>query len=684
MVPASGQPVAADTPRPSLPAQQGSAHFLVHYDPATASGDYVSAGLADFEEAYSHLVTGGGGTPNAGLRTPVSDGTRGGDGRTDVYLVRPASQSADWSGGMAAADGNRGSGLVDSGFLYMTPDLARPAFRFRAAHEFMHVLQYAYIYTGGLFSESTANWAADMALPDVEPGDSQFNVPFLPLDCSYGSWKDTACGNGYRQWLFFEWLAEKYGVGFIHRLWTLHATSYPYLATTPTIDRQILQAAIAAEGGTLAADYAQYARALWDPTRWMTSAVNTIHTKQGTPLTTPAGISRPAPDTGVRNVPVDHLATRYVRIAQDAPSGPGDQVTVTATPGGAAGPPVLLSATGPGRARTTLPMQALGDGSYRATVSLDAAQVGDVVLPLTNDTTTDGLPFTYRAQLIPGGPAQPPTNDERATPLRVQAQTTTVLDIAYAGGAGGTEAPDCPATRTSDRGVWFVVLVDRGSLTIDPTASDFDPAVAVYDISLSEPYLWACSPLGARGLVSGETFAREYLVYVGRAYTSPGAAHTLRLDVKGVPNAGPTDDTQVVTPRVRRLKISPARFTPAKRGGLVTTKVPDKGGAKLTFVLTADARVRLAVERLLPGRRVGAKCVAPSAKNRKNRTCTRTLAVGSAIRRDVPQGRVRLGLTGRRTPGRVLPPGSYRLLVTAFGSDGARSAPASHRFRIVR
>ena len=262
---------AAETVRPTLPAQAGSAHFLVHYDPATASADYVTSALADFEESYSRLVAGGGGTPNAGLRPPVNDAPRGGDGRSDVYLMSPPGQSPTWVGGMAESDNaTYADGLVDSGFLYMTPTLSRAGFRFRSAHEFMHVIQDAYIETFGLFNESTANWASELALPDVDPGDSQFSKPFLPLDCSYGSWKLETCDGGYRQWLFFRWLSEHFGDAFVHRLWTVHATSFKFRGTTPELAREILTKAIADEPGdaTLASMYADYAAAMWDPTVW--------------------------------------------------------------------------------------------------------------------------------------------------------------------------------------------------------------------------------------------------------------------------------------------------------------------------------------------------------------------------------------------------------------------------------
>ena len=50
------------------------------------------------------------------------------------------------------------------------------ATRFRAAHEYMHVIQGAYTSSLGLLTESTANWASELALPDIDPEDNNFNA----------------------------------------------------------------------------------------------------------------------------------------------------------------------------------------------------------------------------------------------------------------------------------------------------------------------------------------------------------------------------------------------------------------------------------------------------------------------------------------------------------------------------
>lgn len=679
-------PAGAEVARPSLPAQVGTAHFVVHYDPATATADYATTGAADFEESYSRLVTGGGGTPNAGLRAPVDDAPRGGDGRIDVYLTTPPGHP-EFVGGEAVADGaTYADPHVDSGFLYMTPTLSRTAFRFRAAHELMHVIQDAYIESGSLLTESTANWAAELALPDIDPRDSQFSVPFLPFTCAYGSWGQEPCGNGYRQWLFFQWVTEHYDVGFVHRLWLRHRTDLPTASPTTASIRTLLEQAIAAEPGdaTLATVYADYMAALWDPTRWSTTAVDTLHREDGPPKVTEAGVSRATP-TAQGTLSIDRIATRYLHIAHAGASAPGDQVhlTITLPPTGGAAP-TALSATGPGRARTSTPLTLTSGTTYEGTVSLDGATIGDVVVPLHNVSATDGLLFTWKAELIAAGAPAGPANDERTAPLRIQPKTTTTLDLAYAGGLGATEAPDCPATRTATRGAWFIVLVDKGQLTVDARASDFDAAVAVYDVSISSPYLWQCAPLASRGFVTGETLAREYLIYVGRAAGSTSPGHTLRLAVDGTPNDFGQDGTDRTAPTITAAKLSPKRFRAAKSGGPITTKPKPGRGTKLTLTVSESAWIRMVFERRTTGRLVGGKCVKQTKRNRSRKRCDRYVASGSTALENLRSGAITINLTGRRTTRKALAAGTYRLRLTATDPSENRSAPVLLPFTIKR
>src|SRR4051812_40258892 len=67
--------------RPSKPASVGDANILVHYDPAELNPASYSV-----DQALSVLQYVSNTYANSGYRRPKSDGTKGGDGRIDIYL----------------------------------------------------------------------------------------------------------------------------------------------------------------------------------------------------------------------------------------------------------------------------------------------------------------------------------------------------------------------------------------------------------------------------------------------------------------------------------------------------------------------------------------------------------------------------------------------------------------------
>ena len=222
---------------PGLDQTLANPNFVIHYDADTYTQAKAQALLDDLQESRSKLVAGGVGSPNAGPeRTPPDDG----DGKTDVYIGAPTDRP-DFTGGAVYPDNGH-----FSSYMFMTPGLSRSGTRFRSAHEYMHVIQRAYYGWGhSLLTESLANWASEWALPDVDPQDAFFGKPFLPLDCSYGTWPPgggsaPTCGNGYWQWSFFWRLSQRFGVAIIDRLLDEVAADCPFDCTT-TQDRAILR-----------------------------------------------------------------------------------------------------------------------------------------------------------------------------------------------------------------------------------------------------------------------------------------------------------------------------------------------------------------------------------------------------------------------------------------------------------
>jgi hypothetical protein len=116
---------------------------------------------------------------------------------------------------------------------------------------------------------------------------------------------------------------------------------------------------------------------------------------------------------------------------------------------------------------------------------------------------------------------------------------------------------------------------------------------------------------------------------------------------------------------VTRLRISPARFRAARRGGsALAARAPSRAG--VSYTLDAKATVTFSVQRV-------------SAK-RKGRT--RVVNVRGSFARRSAAGINRFAFTGR-VGGRRLAPGTYRLLATpATGAPRGRSVAVT--FRILR
>jgi hypothetical protein len=127
------------------------------------------------------------------------------------------------------------------------------------------------------------------------------------------------------------------------------------------------------------------------------------------------------------------------------------------------------------------------------------------------------------------------------------------------------------------------------------------------------------------------------------------------------------------THRVWREADKTARFSRAARAPVGTT---------FSFGLDRPATVRFAFTKQRPGRVVGRRCVAQTARNRQKRRCTRTVTVavmtftGSA-------GTSEVKFYGRTSKRFMLPLGRYRLAITAT-NNGGTSKPQTLAFTIVR
>ena len=104
-------------------------------------------------------------------------------------------------------------------------------------------------------------------------------------------------------------------------------------------------------------------------------------------------------------------------------------------------------------------------------------------------------------------------------------------------------------------------------------------------------------------------------------------------------------------------------------------------GTRFTFALNAAAQITFTFTDTAAGRRVGRRCIAASARNRRAPACRRTRTRG-AFTYAVGAGSHHLVFEGRIGATR-LPPGGYTVALQARGAAGARSQTRTLRFTIV-
>lgn len=137
-----------------------------------------------------------------------------------------------------------------------------------------------------------------------------------------------------------------------------------------------------------------------------------------------------------------------------------------------------------------------------------------------------------------------------------------------------------------------------------------------------------------------------------------------------------------IKPGMSKPVIAPSAFR-AAASGPSTLAATAHVGATVHFGAVAVKSVGFTVQRALPGRRQGKRCVKPTARNGKAARCKRYKTVGRFRYAAKTQlGVVRFRFTGR-VGGRRLKPGPYRLRCVPISSTGTAGAPAFATFRIV-
>ena len=145
----------------------------------------------------------------------------------------------------------------------------------------------------------------------------------------------------------------------------------------------------------------------------------------------------------------------------------------------------------------------------------------------------------------------------------------------------------------------------------------------------------------------------------------------------GGAGGGTPVDTQA--PLIESFRTTRSLFALARAATPVAARVPR--GTRFVYALSEPAAIALKLQRALPGRRSGGRCVRPSSRLRKAKRCVRHATVGT-LRRNGAKGLNRIRFTGRIGK-HALRPGGYRAVISATDAASNRSAPRRAVFRVA-
>ncbi|HEX2096648.1 MAG TPA: hypothetical protein VHF50_04705 [Solirubrobacterales bacterium] len=180
----------------------------------------------------------------------------------------------------------------------------------------------------------------------------------------------------------------------------------------------------------------------------------------------------------------------------------------------------------------------------------------------------------------------------------------------------------------------------------------------------------------------------------GPRHIAAGPGNTLWVSLETAGKVARVTGVEPIGPRPiagRAFGISGLKVTP-KRFRVATTRTPvtsqrrrgrkrAPAGTRIRFRLNDVATVRIKIERKLPGRRAGRRCVTPKPKLLSRKRCARFVGRGTLVRRNLAAGTQRIAFSGR-IGRKALKPGRYRLTAVAI-ADGNRSKPRRAAFTVV-
>jgi hypothetical protein len=281
--------------------------------------------------------------------------------------------------------------------------------------------------------------------------------------------------------------------------------------------------------------------------------------------------------------------------------------------------------------------------------------------------------------------------------------TPTLVPQAGSPAIDGGPTFGCP--RTDQRGVLrpFGAACDIGAVEVAPPNASTGPASSLAPTSVSLSGL-AGNPSIAAGSVSfqygttaayGSTSPNQPLAAgaSGVPYTAALAGLTPHTTYHYRIVASTPDGTAVgadqtfatplpAVPVITALSQSHRSWREGSRLAALSRRAKPPLGTTFTFRLSAAASVGLAFTQPAAGRISGHRCLAPSARNKHGRRCTRSLTRGT-LTFSAHAGANHVSFQGRLSRVRRLARGSYTLVLGATDAFGQRSAPRRISFKIT-
>jgi hypothetical protein len=371
--------------------------------------DYVETMAAQFELSRTRE------NGDLGWRLPVSDGARGGDGRLDVYLIELAGTGVL---GYAATDPGQADPHAKFAYMVMDQDLAADVLQATAAHEYNHVLQFAYDAAQDTWMfESTAVWMEDRVFDSVDHYlgfiSTWATLDEIPLARTFQS-------KHYGSGVWNMWLDARHGPELIRTAWSGSAGASPQSFAPGAYDAALLDGGFdgfSASFVEFVADVAEWRRG----TAFPEGAAYADAQRRGSLQAGGAPVS-PA---------LDHTAYALYTVPQPAGGWPAVLRLDGELPAGVTGGLALVARTGADPLAgtvVTVPQQLPAGGA--ASVQLeDPAAYGRITAVLVNadtDTTAfQGGDWVFSADAQPFIAAAGVSGSTSATPANTTLPSVT-------------------------------------------------------------------------------------------------------------------------------------------------------------------------------------------------------------------------------------------------------------------